>query len=44
MVDTFIEVLQSGSNLSMKNYGFICDATFFTCMHAHLYGWGTHEP
>jgi len=25
------------------NYGFICIAIFFTCTHAHLYGWGTNE-
>jgi len=27
-------VPQGSSNQSLKNYGFICDAIFFTCMHA----------
>jgi len=24
-----------GSNQSLKNYGFICNAIFFSCMHVH---------
>jgi len=29
------EVSRGSSNHSLNNYGFICNATFFTCMHAH---------
>ena len=29
------EVSQGTSNLSLKNYDFICDPIFFTCMHEH---------
>ena len=30
-----LEVSQGGSNWSLKNYGFICNTIFFTCMHAY---------
>jgi len=36
--------LRGGSNQSMKNYGFICNAIFKTCTYAHLYGWNANEP
>ena len=29
------EVSQGGLNQSLNNYGFYCDAIFFTCIHAH---------
>ena len=30
-----LEVSQDGSNWSLKNYGFICNTIFFTCMYAY---------
>ena len=32
---TFAQVSRGSSNRSMKNYGFISDAIFKNCMHAH---------
>jgi len=29
------EVSRGTSNQSLKKYGFICDAIFFTCTHVH---------
>ena len=33
--NAFSQVSQGSSNPSLNNYGFICDAFFFICLHVH---------